>query len=112
MPKFTRRFSISLRLRIVNRPAAGNETAAEHTLPPVVEQLPVAHDIATVVAFVGHHHDDGIARHVIQPVPRRPGRNRAGPDSGAAPARHARRQTLAESAMSRRVLPSSTTTIS
>lgn len=54
--------------RIVDDSAVLEEAAAEDAVVAFVECMPVAHDIAAVVGFVGHHDDYGIARHGVEPL--------------------------------------------
>jgi len=54
--------------RIVDDAAVLEEAAAEDAVVAFVECMPVAHDIATVVGFVGHHDDQGIARDRVEPL--------------------------------------------
>ena len=93
-------------------PPPGHEPAAEHAFPPSLSSLPVANDVAAVVALVGHHDHDRVAGHVIEAV-----------DDGAAEAvrsgvlhgrqrRHVASPVVAGSSHVASVLPSSTTTIS
>ena len=42
--------------------------AAEHAVPPVVQFLPIAHDVAAVIRFIGHHDDHCITAKVIETV--------------------------------------------
>ena len=51
---------------IVNRSAAGHEATSKHAFPSLVQHLPVAHDVAAVVAFVGHHDDHCVAGHLVR----------------------------------------------
>ena len=52
--------------RVVDDSAVLEEAAAEDAVVAFVECVPVAHDIAAVVGFVGHHDDHGIARHGVE----------------------------------------------
>src|SRR5690348_10213127 len=54
--------------RIINNTAAFDEAAAENAIVALVQFLPIAHNVPAVVRFIGHHNDDGIARHMVQPA--------------------------------------------
>ena len=51
---------------IVDDPAALHEAAAEDTIIALVQLVPVAHHIAAIIGFVGHHDDKRIALGGIQ----------------------------------------------
>lgn len=51
---------------IVDDPAALHEAAAEDAIIALVQLLPVAHHIAAIIRFVGHHDDERIALGGIQ----------------------------------------------
>ena len=42
-------------LRVVDHAPATHEAAAEHAVVALVKFLPIAHDIARIVGFIGHH---------------------------------------------------------
>ena len=51
---------------IVDDPAALHEAAAEDTIIALVQLVPVAHHIAAIIGFIGHHDDERIAIGGIQ----------------------------------------------
>ena len=57
--------------RIVDHPAAADEARSEHRIVSLAEHLPVAHHIAAVVGFVGHHDDHRVALAMIDPADNR-----------------------------------------
>ena len=54
--------------RVVDHAAVFQEPTAKDAVVPFVELFPIADDIAAVVRFVGHHDDDGVAGHGIEPA--------------------------------------------
>ena len=52
--------------RIVDDAAVLEEAAAEDAVVAFVECMPVAHDIAAVIGFVGHHDDHSITSHGVE----------------------------------------------
>ena len=57
-----------LEARIIDDAAAFDEAAAEDAVVTLVQGLPVAHHVAAIVGFVGHHDDDGVALHGVEPA--------------------------------------------
>ena len=98
--------------RVVDHAAAAHEARAEDRVPAFVQHFPVAHHVAAVVRFVGHHDDHGVARAPgrVHRSPR--GRSRARRCSGRAATWGRAPWSAAERAQVASVLPSSTTTIS
>src|SRR5689334_19375413 len=46
---------------IVNYASAFHKAGPEYRLPALVEELPVANDVAAVVRFIGHHNHHRVA---------------------------------------------------
>ena len=57
-----------LHFGIINRTATAHEAAAKNTVVPLVELLPVPHNVTAIVRFVSHHDHGGIARHMGESV--------------------------------------------
>src|SRR5262249_9426668 len=53
-----------LRFGVINSTATAHEAAAKHTVVPLIEFLPVPHNVTGIVRFVTHHNYGGIACHV------------------------------------------------
>jgi len=53
---------------VVHHAAALHKTAAKHTIPTLVQLLPVAHHVAAIVRFIRHHDYHGIALEVVKPA--------------------------------------------
>jgi hypothetical protein len=52
--------------RVVDHASAANKARAENGIPPLVQDLPIGDDIATVVGFVGHHDNDRVPAYVTE----------------------------------------------
>ena len=51
---------------IIDDPTAFHKARAEHGVPALVERDPIAHYVAAIVRFIGHHDDHRITVHLLQ----------------------------------------------
>src|SRR5256885_3919218 len=52
--------------RIIDDSAPFHEARAEYGIPALIEDMPIADDIAAIIGLVGHHDDDGVSAHLLQ----------------------------------------------
>src|SRR5450755_248664 len=62
-------------LWIIDHASAFDEPAAKDAIVALVQSIPVTHDIAAIVGFIGHHNNNRVATHLIETPADRPSKS-------------------------------------